>query len=102
MEFRNGVPMRRDRNKPDGLSGKSKNELYACPEAWGGEDYLLPIDRTIVRQLKEMMGGDQLIAFVSEEYSTQADAAYRQLNCPVLTPSTIWTTFRDMYSLLYS
>ena len=84
MAFRNGVCMRRQKEKP-GPSGMSRNEAFAMPEKWGGRNCLLPVDVDIVRQIKEEMGGDSLLEFVTDEYSRQAQTAYDTLGIRKLT-----------------
>lgn len=68
MDFRNGVRMRKDKKKP-GPSGMSRREAFTFPEKWGGQNLLLPIPVEAVRELKEQLGGEALIQFVSEEYA---------------------------------
>ena len=84
MAFRNGVCMRRQKEKP-GPSGMSHNEAFVMPEKWGGHNCLLPVDVDIVHQIKEEMGGDSLLEFVTDEYSRQAQTAYDTLGIRKLT-----------------
>ena len=100
MDFRNGARMRKDRNKP-GPSGMSRNEAFSLPEEWGGRNCLLPVDVAIVRDIKETMGGDSLLAFTSVEFSEHAQLVYDSLNVVELTGENIWDIFRAMYRIMY-
>jgi len=64
MDFRNGTRMRKDNDKA-GPSGMSRNEAFSLPESWGGRNCLLKVDIAVIRELKEAMGGDDILAFVS-------------------------------------
>ncbi|KAJ7575611.1 hypothetical protein C8J56DRAFT_1032388 [Mycena floridula] len=77
ITFRNGAQMRKVKNKP-GPSSCSHNEAFSNFKAWGGENFLMP-DLSIIREIKEAMGGDELLAFKSAEFSGQAQAAYDTL-----------------------
>ena len=68
MEFRNGVQMRKDKNKA-GLSGCSRNEAFSLYHQWGGHDCLLPVDVNVVREMKNLMGGDELLSFVPSAFA---------------------------------
>ena len=100
MEFRNGARMRLDKQKP-GPSGMSRNEAFCMPEAWGGRDCLLPVDVAVVREIKEAMGGDDLIAFVTPEFDARAQDAYDSLNVSELTLDNIWHIFRALLPLVF-
>lgn len=47
----------------------SHNEVFAMLEKWGGHNCLLPVDVEVIHQIKEEMGGDSLLEFVTDEYS---------------------------------
>jgi hypothetical protein len=68
MEFRNGCRMRKDKKKP-GPSGMSWNQAFSLPEEWGGRNCLLKIeDFSVIKDLKEELGGDELISFSTPEF----------------------------------
>lgn len=92
--------MRKDKNKP-GPSGMSRDTAFSLPASWGGKDCLLPIeDMGVVRELKEAMGGDELLQFVSAEFSDRAQAAYDTLNIENLTGTNIWHVFQELRPLV--
>ena len=99
MVFRNGVCMQRQKEKP-GPSGMSCNEAFAIPEKWGGCNCLLPIDVDIVHQIKEEMGGDSLLEFVTDEYLQQAQTAYDTLGIQKLTLENVWDVFQVLLPLI--
>lgn len=47
----------------------SHNEAFAMSEKWGGHNCLLPVDVEVIHQIKEEMGGDSLLEFITDEYS---------------------------------
>lgn len=100
MVFRNGVRMRKDKDKP-GPSEMSRNEAFSLPEKWGGRNCLLPVDVEVVRELKEHMGGDALLNFVTPEFAERAQAAYDSLNITKLAPDNVWIVFRAMLPLVF-
>jgi hypothetical protein len=101
MDFRNGARMRLDKTKA-GPSGMSRNEAFSLPENWGGRDCLLPVDVNVIRELKEAMGGDDILEFVSEEFAERAQAAYNSLHIRNLTAENVWYIFRELCTLLYA
>ena len=103
MEISNAMWMRKDKNKA-GPSGDSRNNLYLMPEKWGGKDYLQALtdsDITTIRELKEAIGGPELIQFVMPSYATQAEEVYKSLNVVELSFDNIWTVFKHMSCIMY-
>lgn len=100
MELRNSTRVRKDNNKP-GPSGMSRNDAFSLPETWGGRNCLLPVDVDVIREIKEAMGGDALLEFVSAEFSERAQAAYDSLAITELTFENVWNVFEAMLPLLY-
>lgn len=102
MEFRNGCKMRKDKSKP-GPSGMSRNQAYSLPEAWNGRNCLLKIDDlTIIRKLKEELGGEELVSFSTPEFSVQALEAFNSLEVGELNFENVWIVFVAMLPLLYN
>jgi len=94
MEFRNGCMMRKDKTKP-GPSGMSRNQAYSLPEEWNGRNCLLKIDDTsVIRKLKDELGGDELVSF-----STPGPCR-RSLNIRDLTFENVWVVFQAMLPLM--
>ena len=80
----------------------SRNEAFALPEKWGGRDCLLPVDIKMVQKLKEMLGGEALLQFTTDEFSTFAQAAYDELGIQHLTRLNIWDVFVAMLPLVFA
>jgi hypothetical protein len=99
VTFRNGVRMRKDGAKP-GPSGMSRNEAFCDFQGWGGKDFLMPVDLAVIRHLKEALGGDELLAFTSTEFSVRAQAAYDSLHITKLTMQNAWYVFGAMLAIL--
>lgn len=102
MEFRNGCRMRKDKQKP-GPSGMSRNQAFSLPEQWGGRDCLLkipPEDLTVIKKLKEELGGDELLSFSTPEFSICAQKAYDSLDLIDLTFENVWSVFTAMLPLV--
>ncbi|KAH7869316.1 uncharacterized protein C8R40DRAFT_1241123 [Lentinula edodes] len=92
----NNHRVRKDRGKalPSGLAPNVSFSLY---EKYGGENGLLPVDCTIVKQLMENIGGEDLIRFVSRDYAAKAQAVFvDQLGNPKLTMTNVWDIFQEM------
>ena len=92
--------MRKD-NEKAGPSGMSCNEAFSFPENWGGRNCLLEVDVAIIRELKNAMGGDEILEFVSAEFSQHAQAAYDTLGVVDLNSENVWYVFRDLYPLVF-
>src|SRR5438309_6310611 len=81
-----GVPKRLHDAKKPGPSGMSQNQAFSLPEDWGGKNCLLKIEDTnIIKKLKEELGGDELVSFLSPEFSVRAQKAYDSLDISDLT-----------------
>ena len=100
MDFRNGAQMQKDNDKP-GPSGMSRNEAFSLPESWGGRNCLLEVDMAVVQELKEAMGGDEILEFVSADFAQRAQAAYDTLGVTDLNLENVWYVFRDLYPLVF-
>ena len=87
--------MRKDKTKA-GPSGDSRNNLYFMPEKWGGKDLLQKVDIAVIHELKEMVGGESLLQFVTPEYAAQAEAVYHNLGIQELSIDNIWFVFEQM------
>ncbi|EDR01155.1 uncharacterized protein LACBIDRAFT_333554 [Laccaria bicolor S238N-H82] len=78
-------------NKKAGPSGCSRNEAFSLHEKYGLTDCLLRIpDMSIIHKLKEEMGGDQLLEFVSPNFAVRCDAAYESLAISELSFENVW------------
>ena len=91
---------RKDNSKP-GPSGMSRNAAFSMPERWGGWNCLLPIDVAVIREIKEVMGGDEILEFVSREFLEHAEAAYESLHVQDLTFENVWPIFKELIPLVF-
>lgn len=101
-KFRNAVPIRKQKNKPgpSGVKAMSRNEAFTAFDSWGGVNCLLPVDRDILRQMKEDIGGDQLIAFSTPEFAERAEEVFESLGVS-LTMQNVWDVFQAMLPLVF-
>jgi hypothetical protein len=100
MDSRNAARMRKDNLNP-GPSGMSRDQAFALPERWGGRNCLLQVDVEVIRKMKEDIGGEALLEFVSVEFSQRAQLAYDSLGISELTFENIWAVFTQMYPLVF-
>ncbi|KIK59296.1 hypothetical protein GYMLUDRAFT_60215 [Collybiopsis luxurians FD-317 M1] len=100
LEFRNGAKMRKDKDKA-GPSGISRDQAFTLYEDWGGQNFLMPVDVAVIREIKETMGGDGLLEFVSAEFASHAQEAYDSLHIKKLAFDNVWIVFSAMIPLLF-
>ena len=100
VRFRNGVRVRKMRNKP-GPSGMSRNEAYSLPEKWGGRNCLIPVDLSLIREMKEQLGGPDIMNFTSADFSQRAQMVYDTIQITKLSFQNVWDVFDAMYIRLY-
>ncbi|KAG6866887.1 hypothetical protein C0993_007386 [Termitomyces sp. T159_Od127] len=100
-DITNGRYMRANKHKA-GPQGMTRLEAYHNPESWGGRNYLLPIkDMDTIRQMKEELGGEALIAFSTPEFSRRAQLAFDSLGMVgKITFMNVWTVFTAMLDVL--
>ena len=79
----------------------SRNEAFSLPGSWEGRDCLLKIDTAVVQELKEAMGGDKILDFVSVDFAEHAQAMYDTLGVVDLNLGNVWYIFRDLYPLIF-
>ena len=79
----------------------SWSEAFSLPESWGGCNCLLEVDMAVVCELKEAMGGDKILAFVSAEFSEHVQATYDTLEIVDLNLQNVWYVFCDLYPLVF-
>jgi len=70
------------------------------PHTWGGRNCLLPVDCDVIRQIKEGMGGDDILSFVDRDYAAQAEIAYSSLGITDLNFGNVWNVFSAMLDIL--
>ncbi|KIK79428.1 hypothetical protein PAXRUDRAFT_161324, partial [Paxillus rubicundulus Ve08.2h10] len=81
-------------------SGVSSNVAFALHNQYGGEDCLQKVDRAVVKQLMEEIGGEDLICFVDIAYAAHAQTVYDSLNFTSLTLQNVWAVFSAMLPLM--
>lgn len=92
--------MRKDKEKA-GPSGMSRDQAFTLYEEWGGKDFLMPVDVSIIWEIKEEMGGDETLEFVSAPFRTLAQAAYDSLHITELLMENVWDVFSAMLLILF-
>jgi len=55
----------------------------------------------VVCKLKEAMGGDEILEFVSADFTQCVQAAYDTLGVMNLNLENIWYVFCDLYPLVF-
>jgi len=83
-------------------SGVSPNVAIALVDEYGGKDCLLPVDLAVIRRLKESIGGEDLIRFVTADYARRAETAFATLGINAIVSDNIWHIFTKMLPLLYA
>lgn len=101
VTYANGVPTRKDKDKP-GPSGISRNEAYSLYESWGGRDCLLPVtNMELIHELKEALGGTELLEFSDPDLSARAQDAFDSLGTFTLRFDNVWVAFRQILPLIF-
>jgi len=94
--------MRRD-NRKAGPSGCSRNDAFTLYQENGLKNCLLPIDNMdLIQELKVGMGGDEILEFVSAEFSKRAESAYVTLEIEKLTMDNVWVVFHALLPLVFT
>jgi hypothetical protein len=96
----NNHTVRFDKNKvlP---SGVSPNIAYALHEDYGSTNCLQTVDLNVVRALKEALGGEGLVRFVSEEFAAHCKDVFHSLHVSELTLQNVWSVFLSMLPLVF-
>ena len=79
----------------------SRNEAYSIPEKWGGRNCLIPVDLSLIREMKEQLGGPAILEFSSADFSKHARTVYDTLHISKLSFENVWDVFDAMYTRLY-
>jgi hypothetical protein len=82
-------------------SGVSPNIAYALHEDYGSVKCLQMVDLNVVRALKEALGGEGLVQFVSEEFAAHCKDVFHSLHVSELTLQNVWSVFLSMLPLVY-
>lgn len=79
----------------------SHNMAFSMPETWGGENCLSPVNISVIWEIKKEMGGNELLKFVSREFSDYTEAAYTMLHIEKLTFDNVWVVFQKLLPLIF-
>ncbi|KAG1787291.1 uncharacterized protein HD556DRAFT_1247053, partial [Suillus plorans] len=82
------------------LSGVSPNIAMSLHEDYGTKNCLQPVDRDVVKNLMEEIGGEDLVRFIGSEYSVAAQSIFNDLGFTVLTFKNVWQVFATMLPLM--
>jgi len=102
MAMRNAYHARKDNNKA-GPSGCSRNESFVLHADYGLKNCLLPLtddQLRLIAEIKEHMGGEQLLAFVTPKFAARAAEAYDALGVTELTIYNAWHVFEALLLVL--
>lgn len=81
----------------------SRNDAFTLFESWGGQNCLLPIpDCEPIKKLKEELGGEAILDFVTADYAARAQAAYNNLGITQLNFENVWAIFEDLFKELHN
>ncbi|KAI0694409.1 hypothetical protein BC835DRAFT_1218090, partial [Cytidiella melzeri] len=100
MDFCNALPIWKQKNK-SGPSGMPRNDAFTLPDKWGGLNCLLPVDMHIIRDIKEAMGGNNILGFVSCDFRKCTEHVYASLNVAQLEFDNVWFVFNAMLPLVF-
>ena len=101
VTYANRVPTQKDKDKP-GPSGISRNEAYSLYESWGGRDCLLPVtNMELIHELKEALGGTELLEFSDPDLSARAQDAFDSLGTFTLWFDNVWVAFWQILPLIF-
>jgi hypothetical protein len=93
--------MRKDTEKP-GPSGMSRIHAFSLPAEWDGRDCILKIkDLSVIKEMKERLGGHDLVSFSTNEFAVRAQAAYDSLGIVELMQGNVWSVFTTMLPLVF-
>jgi hypothetical protein len=98
-ELFNNHPIHHNRNKLLPL-GVSPNMAYATFKDYGAINCLQQVDIAVVHRLKESIGGENLVQFVSPEYAAWCRTVYETLGIQKVTLQNVWIIFSSMLLLM--
>jgi hypothetical protein len=81
-------------------SGVSPNITMSLHEDYNAKNCLQLVDRDVIKNLMEEIGGEDLIRFVDSEYSAAACLIFDNLGFTVLTFENVWQVFSAMLPLV--
>ncbi|KAG2140218.1 uncharacterized protein EDB93DRAFT_1241888 [Suillus bovinus] len=81
-------------------SGVSLNVGILLHKDYDAQNCLQLVDRDVVKNLMEEIGGEDLIRFVDSEYSAAAQLIFDGLGFTILTFKNVWSVFSAMLPLI--
>lgn len=99
----NAHKTRYDRNKYN-PSGVSPNIAFSLYQDHGGHDCLQKLSAEqlkIIRDLKELIGGEKLIRFVTPPFSERCEEAFSSLEVTELTFENVWAIFEELLPIVF-
>lgn len=96
----NSARIRKD-NKKALPSGTNSNHIYSFPGKYDMQDCRIPVDIRVIKEIKEELGGESLLDFVSPEFAEHANIAFHILGAPKLTGENIWSIFAQLLPLVF-
>ena len=91
MKFNDhGVQKDKEKKLPLGVS---PNIAFSLPHLYGGENCLQLVDCEFVKKLIKDIGGEELVWFVTAEYSFRAEEVFKVLGYRNLSFLNIWEIF---------
>jgi hypothetical protein len=81
-------------------SGVSPNVACSLAQEYGGVDCLQKVDKDVVKDLMEELGGKDLMEFVSEEYADHAKEVFDTTGITQVTFENVWKVFSIMLPLI--
>jgi hypothetical protein len=65
------------------------------------KDCLIHVDVSIIKEIKESLGGDALLDFMLPDFAVQALAAFEALSSPKVNGNNIWDIFSQLLPLVF-
>lgn len=70
-------------------------------EDFGAEYCLQLVDINIIKEIKQKLGGEELLQFVNKDVALHCEAMYCALGSPGVTLNNAWHVFSDMLPLVF-
>ena len=83
-------------------SGVPPNVAMACYEDYPDvKNCLQPVDLSLLAELKELIGGEELLCFMPKEISDRCEMAFEELGISEVTFQNAWDVFLHMLPLVF-
>ncbi|KIO33914.1 hypothetical protein M407DRAFT_227054 [Tulasnella calospora MUT 4182] len=82
------------RDKTQALqSGVSPAVLMALPKQYGADNFLIEVDRKVVKEMMDELGGEDLVRFVTRGYEEKVKTIQAELGLGEFTVYNAWDSF---------